>query len=65
MKTRSKSRRSSRRELIAPRGNKRYVRRNQRGQFKESDNVSSSLSRDRRRGARAKVKAGQGDRGDR
>jgi len=57
-------RRSSRRELIAPRGNKRFVRRGKRGQFKESDEVSRSLPADRRRRATTKAKRGQGDRGD-
>ena len=65
MKTRSQRRSSGRRELIAPRGDKRYVRRNVRGQFKESDDVSRSLSQDRRRKATTRAKAGQGDRGDR
>ena len=55
---------ASRRELIAPRGDKRYVRRTKGGQFSESDDVSRSLSADRRRKARTKAKRGQGDRGD-
>jgi hypothetical protein len=53
------------RELIAPRGDKRYVRRDKRGQFKESDDVGRSLAQDRSRAAKNKAKKGQGDRGDR
>ena len=55
---------AAKRTLIAPKGNKRYVRRNSRGQFKESDDVSRSLSQDRRRRAKSKAPRGQGDRGD-
>jgi hypothetical protein len=54
------------RELIEPNpGDKRYVRRDAQGQFKESDNVSRSLSQDQKRKASTKSKSGQGDRGDR
>ena len=55
----------AKRELIAPKGDKRYVRRDQRGRFNESDDVGRSLSRDVRKHAKAKAKSGQGDRGDR
>jgi hypothetical protein len=40
------------------------VRRDARGLIKESDDVSRSLSTDRRRRAKKKAKQGQGDRGD-
>jgi len=60
----AKKRSAARRELIAPRGDKRYVRRSKGGQFRESDDVSRSLSADRRRKAKTKAKRGQGDRGD-
>jgi hypothetical protein len=54
------------RELIEPhKGDKRYVRRDAKGQFKESDDVGRSLSQDRRRTAKGLAKTGQGDRGDR
>jgi hypothetical protein len=57
---------SSKRELIEPnKGDKRYVRRDERGRFKESDDVSRSLSQDVRRHSRTDVESGQGDRGDR
>jgi len=53
------------RELIAPNGDKRFVRRDEKGRFKESDDVGRSLSQDRRRHSNTDVKPGQGDRGDR
>ena len=61
----AKKRSSSKRELIAPRGDKRYVRRGRGGEFKESDDAGRSLSTDRRRKAKTKARKGQGDRGDR
>ena len=64
-KGKKSSGRASKRELIAPRGDKRYIRRDTRGRIKESDDQGRSLSADRRRKAKRKVKAGQGDRGDR
>ena len=62
MPTRS---RSSKRELINTGSDKRYVRRNSGGQFKESDDVGRSLAADRRRHATTVSKPGQGDKGDR
>jgi hypothetical protein len=64
-KAKAKKRSSGRRELIAPRGDKRFARRSRGGQFSESDDVSRSLSTDRRRKSKTKAKRGQGDRGDR
>ena len=62
----TKTRRSSsKRELINTGQDKRFVRRDSQGQFKESDDVGRSLTSDRRRGAKTKVKSGYGDRGDR
>jgi len=59
------SKQNSRRELIEPhQGDKRYVRRDENGQFKESDDVGKSLSQDVRHHAKKEVRAGQGDRGD-
>jgi hypothetical protein len=55
---------SSKRELIDTGNDKRYVRRDDQGQFKESDDMGRSLSQDVKREARTKVPAGQGDRGD-
>jgi hypothetical protein len=53
------------RELINTGRDKRYVRRGKTGQFKESDDVSRSLSADRRKTAKRTAKKGEGDRGDR
>jgi hypothetical protein len=52
------------RELVDTGTDKRYVRRDERGQLKESDDVGRSLSQDRRRDARNEAKKGEGDRGD-
>jgi hypothetical protein len=62
---RKKASKTSKRTVIEPRkGDRRYVRRNKKGQFKEEVNVGRSLAADRRRKAKSKVKPGQGDRGD-
>jgi hypothetical protein len=53
------------RELIEPRGDKRYVRRDAKGRIKESDDVTRSARKDVKTRARKSTKAGQGDRGDR
>ncbi|MBA2270451.1 MAG: hypothetical protein H0W20_07630 [Chthoniobacterales bacterium] len=50
--------------MIAPKGDKRYVRRNAKGQFKDVDDVGRSLAADRRSKSKTKAKPGQGDRGD-
>jgi hypothetical protein len=45
----------SKRELIEPNeGDKRYVRRDEKGRFKESDDVGRSLTQDRRQHAQTK-----------
>jgi hypothetical protein len=54
----------AKRELIDTGTDKRYVRRNKKNQFKESDDVGRSLSQDVRRKAKTVVKAGYGDKGD-
>lgn len=57
---------ATKRELIEPhKGDKRYVRRDAKGQFKEVVDVGRSLAADRRTKAKAAVKSGQGDKGDR
>ena len=53
------------RELIDTGTDKRYVRRDEEGRFKESDDVGTSLASDQKRDAEAKAKKGEGDRGDR
>ena len=62
---RSTKKAAAKRELIAPRGDKRFVRRDEQGQFSEVDDVGRSLSQDRKKTAKRSAKAGQGDRGDR
>jgi hypothetical protein len=56
----------SKRGLLEPnKGDKRYVRRDNKGRFKEVDDVGRSLAQDRRQKAQTEAKAGQGDRGER
>ena len=56
---------ASKRELIEPhKGDKRYVRRDDKGHFTKEVNVGRSLAADRRAHAKRTVKPGQGDRGD-
>jgi hypothetical protein len=52
-------------ELINTGTDKRFVRRNSSGRFKESGDVGKSLAADRRTRAKTRVKKGQGDKGDR
>lgn len=52
------------RELIDTGSDKRYVRRDEKGQFSESDDQGRSLAQDVKKKAKATVKSGQGDRGD-
>ncbi len=57
---------TARRELIEPRkGDKRYVRRDEKGRFDEVDDVGRSLARDIKQHAKTIAKPGQGDKGDR
>ncbi len=56
---------SSKRELIDTGTDKRYVRRDDKGQFKESDDQGRSLSQDVKQHAKTVSKPGEGDRGDR
>ena len=53
-----------RRELIDTGTDKRYVRRDEQGQFRGSDDVGRSLAADVRQKAKTIAKPGQGDRGD-
>jgi hypothetical protein len=53
------------RELINTGTDKRFVRRDEKGQFKESVDVGRSLAADRTQHAKTKAKKGEGDRGDR
>lgn len=57
---------AAKRELIEPTpGDKRYVRRDDEGRFKEVEDVGRSLAQDQKRQATNDTKPGQGDRGDR
>ncbi len=57
---------TGKRELIEPNpGDKRYVRRDAKGEFSKEVDVGKSLAADRRTKAKTKVSPGQGDRGDR
>jgi len=61
----STKRASGKRELIKPKGDARFIRRDAKGRIKESDDVGRSLKQDRKSKSKKKVKSGYGDRGDR
>lgn len=63
-KSATKKRVGSDRELIAPNGDKRLIRRDEQGRIKESDDLGRSLAQDIRKKSKTVVKSGQGDRGD-
>jgi len=52
------------RELIDTGTDKRYVRRDEKGRFKESVDVGRSLSQDMKRQAKTEAKPSHGDKGD-
>jgi len=54
----------SKREEIAPNGDKRYIRRDDEGRIKTSVEEGASLSADARHKAKHAAKPGEGDRGD-
>jgi hypothetical protein len=57
---------ATKRELIAPNGDKRFVRRDEGGRFTADQvDVGRSLARDRQQHAKAVCLPGQGDKGDR
>ena len=55
----------SKRELIDTGNDKRYVRRDENGRFKDVVDVGRSLAADQRQHAKTVAKKGEGDRGDR
>ncbi len=55
---------SGKRELIEPKGDKRFIKRDEKGRIKESDDVGKSLGQDVKRHAKKEVKPGYGDQGD-
>lgn len=60
-----KKSKTTKRTVIEPKkSDRRYVRRNKKGEFKKEVSVGRSLAADRKRTAKTKVKKGQGDRGD-
>lgn len=50
--------------MIASNGDKRYIKRDEKGQIKESDDQGKSISQDVKQTAKNKVKPGFGDQGD-
>ncbi len=56
---------AAKRERIDTGTDTQYVRRDDSGKFKESDDVGRSLAQDRRTKAKKSVSSGQGDKGDR
>jgi hypothetical protein len=53
------------RELVDTGNDKRYVRRDSYGRFKESDDVGRASAQDQKRDSKTKPKRGDGDKGDR
>lgn len=65
LKKRTTASKTSKRTLIEPhKGDRRYVRRNKKGEFQTQVDVGRSLAADRRRKSKTSVPKGQGDRGD-
>jgi hypothetical protein len=62
---RKKTRGSGKRTLLENRAGSFFSRRSGKGRFREMDERGRSLSRDRRKKAKATAKRGRGDRGDR
>ena len=54
----------NKRELISPNGDKRLVRRDEQGRFKESDDLGRSLRQDVKTASKSEARQGEGDRGD-
>jgi hypothetical protein len=59
-----KKKTKSHRELIDTGKDKRFVRRDEKGQFEDVVDVGRSIAQDRLQHAKTKVPPGQGDRGD-
>lgn len=59
------TKKTSKRTVLEPhKGDKRYLRRNAKGEFKKQVSMGRSLSADKKKSAKTKVAKGQGDRGD-
>ena len=63
--TKTSNKQAAKRELIDTGTDKRFVRRDTSGKFRESDDVGRSLTQDRRKKAKRTAPSGQGDKGDR
>ena len=61
----AKEKSAAKRERIDTGTDKRYVRRDESGQFKESEDVGRSHAQDQKRDAETPAERGEGDRGDR
>ena len=59
----TKKRTATKREAINTGTDKRHMRRDAEGQFKESDDVGRSLGKDVKQAAKQKIKSGLGDKG--
>ena len=55
---------AAKRTRIKPKGDTRFIRRDEKGRIKESDDAGRSLAQDRKTKAKKTVKSGQGDKGD-
>ena len=64
MATKKKSKTGKRTVIEPKKGDRRYLRRNKKGEFGKQVKTGRSLAADRKRNAKTKVKKGQGDRGD-
>jgi len=60
----SKAARLRETEVIDTKKSKRYVRRDGKGQFRQSVDMGRSLGADRRKSAKTKVSKGRGDQGE-
>jgi hypothetical protein len=60
----AKRKAAKKRELVKPAGDARYIRRDDKGEFKKVVEVGRSLTADRRSKSKTVAKSGQGDRGD-
>lgn len=64
-KAKKTAKKTAKRERIDTRKDKRYVRRNEAGEFTEGTDVGRASATDQKRKAKKKAPRGQGDRGDR
>jgi hypothetical protein len=65
MATKSKARKSAKRDTVRTKRATFYAKRTARGRFREMDEKGRALKSDRRRRAKKTVRSGYGDQGDR